>query len=39
VKACAPREAIVTTQFSARGGIALTVRTEYPDKKGSRDNK
>src|SRR3989475_11463642 len=32
VKACAPREAIVTTQFSARGGIALTVRAEYPDK-------
>ena len=26
VKACAPREAIVTAQFSARGGIALTVR-------------
>ena len=33
VKACAPREAIVTAQFSARGGIALTVRAEYPDKK------
>ena len=32
VKACAPREAIVTTQFSARGGIALTVRAAYPDK-------
>ncbi len=32
VKACVPREAIVTAQFSARGGIALTVRTEYPDK-------
>ena len=30
VKACAPREAIVTAQFSARGGIALTVRAEYP---------
>jgi 7-cyano-7-deazaguanine reductase len=38
VKACAPREAIVTAQFSARGGIALTVRAEYPDKKASRDN-
>ena len=36
VKACAPREAIVTAQFSARGGIALTVRAEYPDKKGSK---
>jgi 7-cyano-7-deazaguanine reductase len=32
VKACGPREAIVTAQFSARGGIALTVRAEYPDK-------
>jgi NADPH-dependent 7-cyano-7-deazaguanine reductase QueF len=31
VKACAPREAIVSAQFSARGGIALTVRAEYPD--------
>src|SRR5437870_7308654 len=39
VKACAPREAIVTAQFSARGGIALTVRAEYPDKKAGRDNK
>ena len=33
VKACAPREAIVTAQFSARGGIALTVCAEYPDGK------
>jgi 7-cyano-7-deazaguanine reductase len=32
VKACAPREATVTTQFSVRGGIALRVRAEYPDK-------
>jgi len=31
VKACAPREAIVTAQFSARGGIALTICAEYPD--------
>src|SRR3989441_1915200 len=31
VKACSPRHAIVTAQFSARGGIALTVRAEYPD--------
>jgi 7-cyano-7-deazaguanine reductase len=37
VKACGPREAIVTAQFSARGGIALTVRAEYPDKKVRRD--
>ena len=33
VKACVPREAIITAQFSARGGIALTVRAEYPDKR------
>ena len=33
VKACSPREAVVTAQFSARGGIALTVRAEYPEKK------
>jgi 7-cyano-7-deazaguanine reductase len=33
VKACGPREAVVTAQFSARGGIALTVRAEHPDKK------
>lgn len=32
VKACSPRHAVVTAQFSARGGIALTVRAEYPDK-------
>jgi 7-cyano-7-deazaguanine reductase len=29
VRACAPRQAVVTAQFSARGGIALTVRAEY----------
>jgi 7-cyano-7-deazaguanine reductase len=39
VKACAPREAIITAQFSARGGIALTVRAEYPDKRAGRDNR
>jgi 7-cyano-7-deazaguanine reductase len=33
VNACAPREAIVTAQFSARGGIALGVRAEYRAKK------
>src|SRR5438552_1570168 len=33
VNACAPREAVVAAQFSARGGIALTVRAEYPDKR------
>ncbi len=31
VKACAPREAIVTARFSARGGIALTVRAQHPN--------
>src|SRR5437867_6029456 len=38
VRACAPREAIVTAQFSARGGIALAIRAEYPDKKIGRDD-
>lgn len=33
VRTCAPREASVTAEFSARGGIALTVRAEYPDRK------
>ncbi|MEY2530054.1 MAG: 7-cyano-7-deazaguanine reductase [Verrucomicrobiota bacterium] len=32
VRTCSPRQAIVTAQFSARGGIALTVRAAYPDK-------
>jgi 7-cyano-7-deazaguanine reductase len=36
VRACSPREAIVTAEFSARGGIALTVRAEHPDAKLSR---
>ena len=39
VKACAPREAIITAQFSARGGIALTVRAEYPDRKIGRESR
>lgn len=38
VRACSPREAIVTAQFSARGGIALTIRVEYPDKKNSQED-
>jgi 7-cyano-7-deazaguanine reductase len=38
IKACRPRRAILTAQFSARGGIALTVRAEYADKaEASRD--
>jgi 7-cyano-7-deazaguanine reductase len=39
VKACSPREAIVTAQFSARGGIALSVRAEYPDSEPGRDRR
>jgi 7-cyano-7-deazaguanine reductase len=31
VRACSPREATVTAEFSARGGIALNVRAEFPD--------
>ena len=31
VRACSPREAVVTAEFSARGGIALTVRAESPN--------
>jgi 7-cyano-7-deazaguanine reductase len=31
VKACSPRQATITAQFSARGGIALSVRAEYLD--------
>ena len=33
VRVCSPREAVVTAEFSARGGIALTVRAEFPDAK------
>jgi 7-cyano-7-deazaguanine reductase len=33
VRACSPHEAAVTAEFSARGGIALTVRAEHPDGK------
>jgi 7-cyano-7-deazaguanine reductase len=32
VRACSPREAVVTAEFSARGGIALTVRAEHSGK-------
>ena len=39
VKACAPREAIVTAQFSARGGIALTVCAEYSNKSGNQSRR
>jgi 7-cyano-7-deazaguanine reductase len=33
VRACEPREAVVTAEFSARGGIALTIRANFPDEK------
>src|SRR5216110_764603 len=33
IRVCSPREAVVTAEFSARGGIALTVRAEFPDAK------
>jgi 7-cyano-7-deazaguanine reductase len=39
VRACAPRHAVVTAQFSARGGIALAVRVEYPDKNTKRSGR
>ena len=33
MRACRPREATVTAEFSARGGIALTVRASFPDEQ------
>jgi 7-cyano-7-deazaguanine reductase len=42
VRACRPREVLVTAQFSARGGIALTVRAQHPDanrKAGGRNGR
>jgi len=33
VAACSPRSAIVTARFSARGGLALTVRADYASKR------
>jgi len=39
VRACSPRSAMVTAQFSARGGIALTVRAEYPANKAGRSGR
>jgi 7-cyano-7-deazaguanine reductase len=36
VRACSPREAVVTAEFSARGGIALTVRVEHAESKQNR---
>ena len=31
VRACSPQEAVIIAEFSARGGITLTVRAAYPD--------
>ncbi len=36
VKACSPRQATLSAQFSARGGIALSVRAEHPNKQPSK---
>jgi 7-cyano-7-deazaguanine reductase len=36
VAACTPREAVITAEFSARGGIALTIRAVYPFETRSR---
>jgi 7-cyano-7-deazaguanine reductase len=38
IRACAPREANITASFSARGGIALTVRASFPDRSVGRDS-
>jgi len=38
VRACQPREANITASFSARGGIALTVRASFPDRSAGRDS-
>jgi 7-cyano-7-deazaguanine reductase len=35
VAACAPRKAVITAEFSARGGIALSVTASYPDDEAS----
>ena len=39
VRACVPRHAIVTAQFSARGGIALRVKAEYQGKNARRSGR
>lgn len=38
VAACAPRRAVVTAEFSPRGGIGLTVRAEFTGDKSPRYN-
>jgi 7-cyano-7-deazaguanine reductase len=39
VAACSPRSAVVTAEFSARGGIALTVRAEYSTPASKRNGR
>src|SRR3954451_5964690 len=39
VAAVSPREAVVTAEFSPRGGIGLTVRAEYPAARASRNGR
>jgi 7-cyano-7-deazaguanine reductase len=39
IAACAPNHAVVTAQFSARGGIALSVRTEYSANKAKQSGR
>jgi 7-cyano-7-deazaguanine reductase len=39
VQACGPRHAVVTAQFSARGGLALTVRAEHSANKPRRSGR
>jgi len=38
IHACQPREANIIASFSARGGIALTVRASFPDRSAGRDS-
>jgi 7-cyano-7-deazaguanine reductase len=38
IRACQPREANIIASFSARGGIALTVRASFPDHPIRRGN-
>jgi 7-cyano-7-deazaguanine reductase len=38
IHVCQPREANIIASFSARGGIALTVRASFPDRSAGRDS-
>ena len=39
VRVCAPRRTMITAQFSARGGLALTVRAEHTAAKNKRSGR